>query len=57
MIVETHIYGGLKTWGMILLFGWVLSMLGVIYEWVFHNTKFVSNAVCSELEYITSVVP
>lgn len=55
MELEIHLSGGLQTWGIILLFAWMLSMLGIIYEWIFENSVQFKDNICKELNYITSI--
>lgn len=56
LTVETSLYGGIKTWGMILLFAWSLSFLSVIYETIFDKSLTISNTVCDELIYLKKVI-
>lgn len=55
MEIGIHLSGGLQTWGLILLFAWVLSMLNIIYEWIFKNSIQFSESVCGELSYVTHI--
>lgn len=55
MELEIHLSGGLQTWGIILLFAWMLSMLGILYEWIFANALTFKSSICKELDYITSI--
>lgn len=57
MKIQTHLSGGIKTWGMILLFACLLSTLGLIYDWIYQASQTVSTTFCKEISYLTNIVP
>lgn len=57
MKIQTYLSGGVKTWGMILLFAWILSTLKIIYDWFYNASREISNSFCQQNSYITSIVP
>jgi hypothetical protein len=56
VLVETSLSGGLKTWGMILIFAWSLAFLGILYEWIFEDSLNISSNVCKDLSYLQEII-
>lgn len=56
MRVDTNLSGGIKTWGMILLFAWTLSLLGILYEWIFTDCIELASNACELLSHVTNAI-
>lgn len=55
-VIETNLSGGIKTWGMILLFAWTLSILGLVYEWLFSDCIELTSNACELVSHVINVI-